>query len=76
MLCKKEEYGGKRIKRGLYSSVKGLINADLNGAINIMRKVVDLKEIKGETLCNPVVIKILTGNKIISRSLKEKETSE
>jgi len=76
LICKKEEYGGKRIKRGLYSSVKGLINADLNGAINIMRKVVDLKEIKGEKLCNPVVIKILTGNKIISRSLKEKETSE
>ena len=66
ILCKKEEYGGKRIKRGLYSSTKGLINADLNGAINIMRKVLELKEIKGENLCNPKVIKIITGKKIIS----------
>jgi len=30
---------GKRICRGLYQSVKGLINADVNGAANIMRKV-------------------------------------
>jgi IS605 OrfB family transposase len=33
------EYKGKRIKRGLYKSSTGkLINADINGAINIMRK--------------------------------------
>lgn len=32
---------GKRIKRGLYqSSTNRLINADVNGAVNIMRKVV------------------------------------
>ena len=36
-----EEYLGKRIKRGLFrSSVGKLINADHNGALNIMRKVV------------------------------------
>jgi putative transposase len=34
-----EKYMGKRIKRGLFRSVKGiLINADVNGALNIMRK--------------------------------------
>ncbi|MCD9025544.1 RNA-guided endonuclease InsQ/TnpB family protein [Cohnella silvisoli] len=31
---------GKRICRGLYKSLKGLINADVNGAANILRKVV------------------------------------
>ena len=37
---KHEVYQGKRIRRGLYqSSVGKLINADVNGALNIMRKV-------------------------------------
>jgi putative transposase len=59
LLCKKETYNGKRIKRGLYSSSKGvLINADINGAINIMRKKYELKEIKGEGILNPIRIKI------------------
>lgn len=36
-----ESYLGKRIKRGLFKSAKGkLINADLNGSLNILRKVV------------------------------------
>jgi putative transposase len=39
---KQENYLGKRIKRGLFqSSVGKLINADINGAIGILRKVVD-----------------------------------
>jgi putative transposase len=33
-------FSGQRIKRGLYKCVKGLINADVNGAANILRKVV------------------------------------
>lgn len=38
---KHENYLGKRKKRGLFqSSVGKLINADVNGALNIMRKVV------------------------------------
>lgn len=37
---KHEIYLGKRIKRGLFQDSKGvLINADINGAINILRKV-------------------------------------
>ena len=37
---RQEVYQGKRIRRGLYqSSVGKLINADVNGALNIMRKV-------------------------------------
>ena len=40
-ICKHEEYLGKRIKRGLFKVSNGkLINADLNGALNILRKVV------------------------------------
>ncbi len=36
---KHEKYGGKRISRGLFKTSKGiLINADVNGAYNIMKK--------------------------------------
>ena len=36
---KKGVYDGKRTKRGLYKSKEGkLINADINGSYNIMRK--------------------------------------
>ena len=38
-ICKHETYIGKRIKRGLFKSATGrLINADLNGALNILKK--------------------------------------
>ncbi len=38
-ICKHDEYCGKRIKRGLFKSKEGyLINADINGAFNILRK--------------------------------------
>ena len=37
---KQKQYKGKRIKRGLFQSEKGiLINADVNGAYNIIRRV-------------------------------------
>jgi len=59
-ICKHKNYLGKRIKRGLFSSSKRkLINADLNGAINIMRRYekvynnTDFEEIKGINLYNP-----------------------
>jgi len=59
-LKQQENYLGKRIKRGLFqSSVGKLINADINGALNIMRKVVDdslVKEIINRGLVfNPFV---------------------
>ena len=38
-LLTKSEFSGKRIKRGLYQSKSGhLINADINAALNIIRK--------------------------------------
>lgn len=40
-VCHQEQYAGKRIKRGLFRSATGkLINADLNGAYNIIRKAI------------------------------------
>lgn len=37
--AKRKKYGGKRIKRGLFKSKKGfLINADVNGSYQIMKK--------------------------------------
>lgn len=58
-LSKQEKYVGKRSKRGLFESNQGkLLNADLNGAINIMRKVFDLKKIEGLNICNPQRVKI------------------
>lgn len=54
-----EKYLGNRHKRGLFKSSKNkLINADLNGAINIMRKYINLNEIKGKNLFNPKIINI------------------
>ena len=36
-----KKYLGRRIKRGLFKSSKGmLINADLNGALNILKKAI------------------------------------
>lgn len=35
---KHENYLGKRIKRGLFKSLSSLINSDVNGALNILRK--------------------------------------
>ena len=38
---KHETYLGERVKRGLFqSSIGKLINADVNGSLNILRKVV------------------------------------
>ncbi len=43
---KQTEYKGKRIKRGLFISNKGVtINADINGSLNILRKVVKKDDI-------------------------------
>ena len=40
------KYKGSRIKRGLFlSSLGKAINADINGALNILRKYLHLKEV-------------------------------
>jgi putative transposase len=64
-----ENYSGNRKKRGLFQSFKGvLLNADVNGAINIMRKALwkkpaILKKLEKSLdcyrkICNPITIKI------------------
>lgn len=40
LMCKHINYLGKRVKRGLFASSMGkVLNADINGAIGILRKV-------------------------------------
>ena len=53
-VCKHENYLGKRIKRGLFKSKEGkLINADLNGSLNILKKVVGKFEYSIEVCGTP-----------------------
>lgn len=59
---KHDTYLGKRVKRGLFKTKEGrLLNADINGAINIMRKVIPEENLvfyKGIERCgvHPVVL--------------------
>lgn len=57
----KEQYFGKRIKRGLFKSrTNELINADVNGSLNILRKVIGndfLSLLNRGLVKNPVMLK-------------------
>ena len=55
---KKYHFSGRRIHRGLYKSADGtLINADINGAANILRKAgYDVSNIKIARLLDPTII--------------------
>lgn len=56
-ICKHENYKGKRIKRGLFKASNGkLINADLNGALNILRKVVGEFQYSIEVCSTPLKV--------------------
>ena len=58
-ICKHETYLGKRIKRGLFETKeKRIINADLNGALNILRKEVPKLQYGIEVCSTPVVYTI------------------
>ncbi len=63
---KKHKFKGKRIKRGLYKTLKGiLINADVNAACNIIRK--SKQKFNKERLCKwaqdaPIKIKLHKNN--------------
>lgn len=49
-------FSGKRVKRGLYKSKEGkLINADLNGSLNILRKYLEKQEAWNEKLFSNLV---------------------
>ena len=50
------DFSGKRVHRGLYCSKNGmLLNADLNGSLNILRKsnVVSLEALYSRGVLNP-----------------------
>ena len=50
-------FSGSRIKRGLYKSATGvIINADINGAANIMRKAGFTINNKISDMANPVIM--------------------
>ena len=60
-ICKHDTYTGRRVKRGLFKSADGtLINADVNGSYNILRKCMpnafDADGVVG-VLVHPVVMK-------------------
>lgn len=60
-ICKHEEYAGRRIKRGLFKARNGkLVNADVNGSYNIMKKAIPNALANGiEGLgVNPIVLTI------------------
>jgi putative transposase len=59
-ICKHDEYKGKRIKRGLFKSKEDkLINADLNGAYNILKK--EVPKFKGieDVAVHPKLLKVI-----------------
>ena len=56
---KHETYLGKRVKRGLFKSAKNrIINADLNGSLNILKKVVGEFEYPIEVCSTPLRVAI------------------
>ena len=66
--CNKEyKFSGKRVKRGLYKTLDGsVINADINGSLNIIRKVIPNVTITNgiQVRATPVIVN-LQQNKIL-----------
>jgi len=64
---KQKNYLGKRIKRGLFKTSKGIcINSDVNGSLNIGRKVFGDAFMPTNIgfVSNPVKINLYKGNKV------------
>ena len=56
-ISKHERYKGKRIKRGLFKTAGGnIINADVNGGLNILRKAVGKFDYKPIEVCSTPVV--------------------
>lgn len=63
-ICKHDVYAGRRIRRGLFRSSDGtLVNADVNGALNILRKCKPEAFADGivGVVVHPVIAKITNG---------------
>ena len=67
-----DNYLGKRVHRGLFQSSRGkLLNADVNGAIGIMRKVINddaWRPVDRVVALNPVRINVPYGTKNLTKS--------
>jgi len=67
-MCHHDKYQGKRIKRGLFrTSDRKTINSDVNGALNIIRKVIptfscETAKLEVADVANPVRISFRNGN--------------
>lgn len=70
-ICRHKKYKGKRIRRGLFSSSKNkLIHADVNAAINILRKFLEQHSLKkyikkavaSKKVFNPIKVSINNRN--------------
>lgn len=60
-VCKHDDYVGKRVKRGLFKTENGIfINSDVNGAGNIMRKLIDEKNVFLEKQFDKIVGSIIS----------------
>ena len=56
LIQKHEKYRGRRVKRGLYKTSTGkLVNADINGACNILKKFLLKKEAWNEEISSDLV---------------------
>ena len=67
-MCHHDKYQGKRIKRGLFrTSDRKTINSDVNGALNIIRKVIptfscETAKLEVADVANPLRISFRNGN--------------
>ena len=58
-VCKHEIYKGKRVKRGLFlSSTKKVLNSDINGSLNILKRGIGFSFIVKENVFRPTKIDI------------------
>lgn len=62
-ICRHDEYMGKRVRRSLYRSAKGIaLNADINGSLNIVRRVTGSAFRVGNEVFQPRKIDIESKN--------------
>ena len=74
-VCHHDKYVGRRKKRGLFVASDGRkINADVNGAFNVMRKCKPIGDCRVPVWCNgcvvhPVIVHVWTMAKPAERTL-------
>lgn len=70
-ICKHENYVGRRTKRGLFRTADGIkINADANGATNILRKVIGdgfIAQFNKRCVVHPSKINLFEQNRLKSK---------